>query len=139
MVDGEGNLSIKDGETYKSQTDKTVTLTNVKEEPKKYPVTFRKTEQNNATRLLSGARFTVTSTTDGTKTYTWNTTDGESKLELEADKYTLTEVKAPDGYKKLRDSVEFTVTPDGKVVLNTFDQEGRQLCLRLIQIRLHCR
>ena len=125
MVDGEGNLSIKDGDTYKSQTDKTVTLANVKEDPKKYPVTFRKTEQNNATKLLAGAKFTVTSTTDGTKTYTWNTTGGESKLELKAGKYTLTEVKAPDGYKKLRDSVEFTVTQDGKVVLNTFDQEGK--------------
>ena len=124
MVDGEGNLLIKDGETYKPQDDKTVTLANVKEEPKKYPVTFRKTEQNNATRLLAGAKFTVTSTTDHAKTYTWHTTDGESKLELEADTYTLTEVEAPDGYKKLRDSVEFAVTQDGKVVLNTFDQEG---------------
>ena len=125
MVDGEGNLLIKDDGTYKQQTDKTVTLANVKEEPKKYPVIFRKTEQNNATKLLAGAKFTVTSTTDHTKTYTWHTTDSESKLELEADKYTLTEVKAPDGYKKLRDSVEFTVTQDGKVVLNTFDQEGQ--------------
>ena len=124
MVDTEGNLSIKDGDTYKPQTDKTVTLANVKEEPKKYPVTFRKTEQNNATKLLAGAKFTVTSTTDHAKTYTWHTTDNESKLELEADKYTLTEVEAPDGYKKLRDSVEFTVTQDGKVFLNTFDQEG---------------
>ena len=122
MVDGEGNLSIKDGDTYKSQTDKTVTLANVKEDPKKYPVTFRKTEQNNATKLLAGAKFTVTSTTDHAKTYTWHTTDSERKLELEAGRYTLTEVEAPDGYKKLRDSVEFTVTPDGKVFLNTFDE-----------------
>ena len=125
IVDGDGNLSIKQGDTYQPQADKKITLVNVKEDPKEYSVNIRKVAGDAAAPvLLSGAKFAVTgkANADPKKKIEWfSTSTASHELKLQSGEYTLTEVSAPEGYEALGKEVPFEVLDNGKVVLKTFD------------------
>lgn len=80
--------------------------------PATQSVTVLKYDSSDSTKLLSGAVFTLTSTADASKVYSFSATntDGEATLDsVPYGTYTLTESKAPDRYQTPTGTATVTV------------------------------
>ncbi len=122
----------KDGLISTFEVDDRGNIVNVKENKqilenyRKAEIRIRKTDKDGQT--LTGAEFQLAR--DDNKDYTPNIGDQESEgvtlfKDLKADKYTLTEKKAPKGYTINETEWKLEVTKDGKVKwLNSFNDEN---------------
>ena len=90
---------------------------------------------NESGRVLTGAEFTLGCDLDGDgagdpiKTYAVND-NGELLIEdlLPGQTYTLTETKAPEGYRALSKAITFDVTADGRIDLSAYNQPSGVTC-----------
>ena len=125
----------EDGKYYTTGTIEGVNNSEIVNSIKKTDITLKKVDQNG--KALTGAQFTLTMrqnngiNEDGSPVYIWtdvlqketitvDSTDGVSITGLPDGTYRLTEIKAPDGYIILNDSVEFSIS-NGIVSLENTD------------------
>jgi len=75
---------------------------------------------------VPGAKLAVLASS-GVEVESWTTTDEPHKLKLKPGNYTLREVSAPAGLKRITTSIKFTVNSDGTVDLKTtsVDNDGK--------------
>lgn len=74
---------------------------------------------------IPGAKIVITDDSTGKEVVKWTSGKSENTFELPAGDYTLTEEVAPDGYEKIKTSIKFTVSDDGKVdVMDTVSTQN---------------
>ena len=110
---------------YKKSTQ-TLTIT-VKEDGKTIKVKFENSPETGVKVLkvdgvtgkaVAGAKLQIKNS-KGTVVKTLTSTTKAIELKLDAGDYTLTEVEAPDGYKKTSETVKFTVNKNGTIATVT--------------------
>ena len=96
----------------------TVVYTNTYNYTGTFPVKVSKRALT-GTDEVEGAEFRLSGDALGTDVKFWTSGNEPKEIELKPGNYTLTETKAPRGYKKATDPIEFTVGNDGKITIKT--------------------
>ncbi|MCQ2528406.1 MAG: hypothetical protein MJ108_04730, partial [Saccharofermentans sp.] len=119
MLDDNGNIVAPDGTALPNVNDDGVLI--VKDAQTK--VTVSKTGED-VTGELTGAKFELTNDKNDEK-ITWESADTAKVFQglLVEVNYTITETEAPKGFVKA-DPVTFTITKDGKVMVNGAEVAG---------------
>ena len=108
-IKDDGTLEIKEGDVWKAQTGNKITMV---DELAMNEIEIEKKDLSTKT-LLAGAELKLTDSA-GKTIATWTSDSASKKVSLSMGTYTLTETKAPTGYKAA-DPITFKVTSDGKV------------------------
>ena len=108
-IKDDGTLEIKEGDVWKAQTGNKITMV---DELAMNEIEIEKKDLSTKT-LLAGAELKLTDSA-GNTIATWTSDSASKKVSLSMGTYTLTETKAPTGYKAA-DPITFKVTSDGKV------------------------
>lgn len=129
-IDNQGNANIskmnstvEDGTFFIDENgDMTITIKN-----EINLFNLRITKKNDASKLLKGAEFTLYSDEQCTQEIIKGTTDINGKLNFDritVGTYFLKETKAPDGYRKLEDTIKISLKNiDGKLVFFINDKQ----------------
>ncbi|MCH5258833.1 MAG: hypothetical protein J1F18_03715 [Lachnospiraceae bacterium] len=94
----------------------TVVYTNTYNYTGTFPVKVSKRSLT-GTDEIEGAEFSLSGDTLGTNAKSWTSGNEPEEIELKPGNYTLTETKAPRGYKKATDPIEFTVGNNGEITI----------------------
>ena len=96
---------------------------------KKYTVDISKVDEQGL--ALKGVELKITGKNIENQEITpieFTSTESLASCGLEPGTYTLTEVEAPDGYE-LSDSIQFSISNDGKVIINNQEQSDRTITM----------
>ncbi|MCQ2529113.1 MAG: hypothetical protein MJ108_08385, partial [Saccharofermentans sp.] len=114
-INDDGKVVIDD----KVVDENTIVVADTKIAPTPVTVLVKKVDSEDTSKVLDGAEFVITDS-EGTEIATWTSTTSADEIadKLYAGKtYTLTEKKAPAGYK-VADPITFSINEEGKVVID---------------------
>ena len=102
----------------------TVVYTNTYNYTGTFPVKVSKRSLT-GTDEIEGAEFSLSGDTLGTNAKSWTSGNEPEEIELKPGNYTLTETKAPRGYKKATDPIEFTVGNNGEITIKSGSEANK--------------
>lgn len=113
----QGDVINEEGKaTGEKETRQGLAVLNKKIEENSYQVKIAKVHQvGTEIQARTDARLELLK--DGQHLDYWNTVSAPTRFNLKEGTYTIKEVRAPYGYKKLESEIQFTVGPQGKVTV----------------------
>ena len=96
--------------------------------PKSFSIKFQKMSKSR--EILPGATFVITNSLGKRITWISNSQDEYISVNLEPGEYSISEVQAPEGYTRIKSSLDFKVTDEGAVV---FYQPARTIACDFLQ------